>query len=78
MPLAIMRSRMVLVALVLAAVASGCGTVSNFADDHPKPYGGVVKDLEFVVTPCKDSAFTGETGGKGESSSWVSGPPTWA
>ena len=39
-------------ALVLAvsvALAPGCGTVCNLAGGHPKPYGGVRGDADFMT-----------------------------
>ena len=45
---------------VLAVLASGCGTVLNFASGDPDVYGGVQRDIQVVFTP--DSvAFTPNT-----------------
>src|SRR5262249_16981764 len=46
-----MRSIIALFTAALVGLASGCGTVCNLADDHPQPYGGVHRDVEFLATP---------------------------
>jgi uncharacterized protein YceK len=42
-----------LLAISLAACASGCGTVLNLADKEPMAYGGLKRDFEWL------EAFTG-------------------
>jgi uncharacterized protein YceK len=46
-----MRTNIALLLTALAVSASGCGTVRNLADDHPRLYGGVRHDVEFLETP---------------------------
>jgi uncharacterized protein YceK len=49
------------VAICLATL-TGCGTVRNFAGGAPEVYGGVKKDVEFVMTPGPGLTYTSGTG----------------
>lgn len=46
--------------LVTTLLTSGCGTILNLRSGDPEVYGGVAKDLEFIMTPQ-----AGEGGGGG-------------
>src|SRR5262249_7527664 len=47
-----MKATPALVFVTIAAILlSGCGTVCNFATGDPEIYGGVQKDIAFIMTP---------------------------
>jgi uncharacterized protein YceK len=54
-----MRKHSLILALVGATLASGCGTVVNFRYPSPEPYGGVKNDLQQVRT-LMDTGWSGE------------------
>src|SRR5262249_35660438 len=46
----VMKTPSLILALVGAALAGGCGTIVNFRYPTPEPYGGVKNDLQQVRT----------------------------
>lgn len=46
--------------LVASLLTSGCGTILNLRSGDPNVYGGVAKDVEFIMTPQN---LGGEGGG---------------
>jgi hypothetical protein len=40
-----MKMKGILLLAMSAACLTGCGTVGNFASEHPQPYGGVILDM---------------------------------
>jgi len=49
--------------VVILALTSGCGTILNFRSGDPEVYGGIQKDVEFIMTP--PAAGGGATNGSG-------------
>lgn len=49
--------------VVIPALTSGCGTILNFRSGDPEVYGGIQKDVEFIMTP--PAAGGGATNGSG-------------
>jgi uncharacterized protein YceK len=58
-----MRTTIASFVLALVVLTSGCGTVRNLAGPNPEPYGGVVKDVEFLNTPGSQHLGTDGKGG---------------
>ena len=58
-----------------AALASGCGTIVNFASGDPEIYGGPRKDIEFLQTPRSVQAApntpAGSSGSAGRGAAFV-------
>jgi uncharacterized protein YceK len=58
-----MRTVWIAVPIVISSLLpSGCGTIVNLRSGDPEVYGGVAKDVEFVMTP---QALGGEGGSGG-------------
>jgi uncharacterized protein YceK len=58
-----MRNTIAFFTAALVGLTGGCGIVRNLYDDHPEVYGGVARDVEFLLTP--NALSSGDTGGTG-------------
>ena len=61
-----LNRQMALVLAMAAAWAGGCGTICNLISEEPKmPLGGVQADIEYMMSPKKDSPGSSTSSGKG-------------